>query len=82
MRHTRDMGVTEVEVFCPCWSMWAGDQPPHTTMQTFVRTKNEQRRTASGWLAQRLSNASAHHKRTGIPRSFIRALACCTVYSP
>lgn len=25
---------------------------------------------------------SFFHKRTGIPRSRIRALACCTVYSP
>jgi hypothetical protein len=27
-------------------------------------------------------DGSARYSRTGIPRSRIRALACCTVYSP
>ena len=32
-----------------------------------------------GFIASSLSRT---HKRTGMPRSRIRSLACCTVYSP
>ncbi len=77
MRHPRELGVADMEAFL---SMLAKDALAGLLA-------HGRRELAGGWRHRQPfrftgSGLSQAHKRTGIPRSRIRSLACCTVYSP
>ena len=75
MRHPKDMGAVEVEAFL-------------TMLVTERRVSSSTHNQAISALLFLYKNvlgrwsAPPHYKRTGIPRSAIRAFAWATVYSP
>ena len=66
----RSLATSLHEQLAASRTLWAADRAAGRSGQPFR------------CLAQRLSKWSTLHKRTGMPRSRMRCLACWTVYSP